>query len=98
MDRGQTVFRGEAYTTGTLGHGARWYISEATVTGVEVDGVPMARVGALLTPVNRYVESKTEAKQQVVDELVREVSALTKQIETLRDEILHECLTTQEAT
>lgn len=97
MQTGQTVYRAEVFTTGGLTSGAKWYITEGTVTGIEVDGVVMVRLHHALVPATGYAESKTAAKQQVVDELTQAVGVLMKQIDTLKDEIVHESLTAEAA-
>jgi len=73
-----------------------YYISEAERTSVVVDGVTMVRVGESLDPITKYVGTKTEAKQQIVDRLVRYVGEVQATIDRLKDEILHETLTTEE--
>lgn len=97
MQAGQTAYRGEVYSTGGIISGAKWYIGEAVVTGIEVDGMPMVRLHNALLPASDYVATKVEAKQQIVDTLTRAVGVLMKQIDTLKDEIVHDLLTTEAA-
>ena len=74
-----------------------YYISEAVGTGVSLDGTAMVRLGHALLPATDYVETRTEAKQQIVDQLVRHVGIVQATVDRLRDEILHEHLTKPEA-
>lgn len=73
------------------------YIAEAEATCIEVDGIPMVRTGDILFPARDYVATKTEAKQQIVDQLVRYAGVLQAEIDRLKDEILHETLTQESA-
>ncbi len=100
MDAGQAVYRGEVYLTGSLDGGnseARYYISTAVATGIVVDGVEMVRMHDLLLPADRFVLNRREAKRQIIDSLVRFAGVLASQIDRLRDEVLHEDLTTEAA-
>lgn len=97
MDAGQAVYRGEVFHTGSFDSAARYYISTAVATGVAVDGVEMVRMGDLLIPAGKFVTTRREAKQQIIDTLVRFSGVLAAQIDTLRDEALHEDLTSEAA-
>ena len=97
MDAGQTVYRGQVVRSFSS-HDGRilWYVDEATTTGIEVDGQAMVRIHDMLLPAREFTESRMQAKQQVVDELVRIVGTIQAQIDTIRDEILHEILAPEE--
>lgn len=97
MDVGQTVYRG------VVRNGIRdnaeypYYMDEATATSIELDGTPLVRFVNLLMPGTGWHATETAAKQAVVDELVRHIGALQAAADRLRDEILHDHLTTEEA-
>lgn len=93
---GETVFKGEITTT-CLDSSIPYYVTQATLTGLEVDGIAMARIGSVLVPASEYVATKTEAKQQVVEKLIGIVGSLQATIDRLKDEVLHETLTQEAA-
>jgi len=97
MDARQTVYRGQVVRSFSS-HDGRilWYVDKATATGIEVDGAAMVKFHDMLIPARDFTESQIQAKQQVVDELIRIVGTIQVQIDTLRDEILHEILSTEE--
>ena len=97
MDSQKKVYRGRAYSSGSDMGEVRHYVEEATVTGIVVDGRSMVRMYDLLLPADGWVTSKVEAKQQIVDQIVRAVGQMTAVIDTLRDEVLHETLMTEAA-
>lgn len=84
METGTKVYRCEIYTTGALdGQCVRYYISEATATGIEVDGVEMAKAHNVLLPIRDYVASEQEAKRVAADKLRAFVADVQKTIEEL---------------
>lgn len=88
---------------GYLGCGRRddgspiYWIDEAKVTSLELDGCEMVRWGDMFVPRAGWCETKTEAKQQIVDKLVLQAGIMQASIDRLKDEIVHECLTTEAA-
>lgn len=97
MVAGQKVYRGEVGITMDATRGLFTMVGDGIATGISVDGEVMVRVGDTLLKGGGFVATKAEAKQQIVDQLVRIVGVVQRQIDTLRDEILHELLTTEEA-
>lgn len=100
MDAGQKVFRGKILYTleDVLSRPSRaWYLESATGTGIEVDGKPLVRVHTVLVPAEGWVGSEREAKQAVVTQLVRLIGGLQGELDRLRDELLHDDLTSEEA-
>lgn len=88
MTTGQTVYRGEVYTTGSLSVGTvRHYIATAIATGIEVDGVPMAKLRDMLVPLADYVDNEVEAKRQVIAKLRTFVADVEQYIATLEAEV-----------
>lgn len=74
-----------------------YWIDEAVLTGIELDGCEMVRWGEMFVPRAGWCETKTDAKQQIVDKLVRYAGVMQTSIDRLKDEIVHECLTTEAA-
>lgn len=91
-----TVYRG--YVGGERHDGTRLVcIDEATTTGVELDGCVIVNFYGTYVPATGWCGSRTEAKQQIVDKLIEKAGILQAQIDRLKDEIVHECLTTEAA-
>ena len=100
MDAGQKVFRGKILYTleDVLSRPRRaWYLETAVGTGIEVDGKPLVRVHSVLVPAEGWVGSERDAKQAVVTQLVRLIGGLQAEVDTLRDAMLHDGLTSEEA-
>lgn len=97
MDVGQRVYRGVVIDRLKDSTEYPYYMDEATVTSVEMDGKPLVRLVNLLMPGHGWHTSEAAAKQEVVSELVRHIGALQAAVDRLRDEILHDHLTTEEA-
>lgn len=85
METGSTIYRGTAFSGSD--NAPRWYITEATVTGIEVDGVLMAKMGALLVPASDYVATRDEAKRQIIRQLRDIADGIHVSIEKLMAEI-----------
>jgi hypothetical protein len=91
-----TVYRG--HVSGERYDGTRLVsIDEATTTGVELDGCEIVNFYGTYVPAAGWCGSRTEAKQQIVDKLIEKAGILQAQIDRLKDEIVHECLTTEAA-
>lgn len=90
------VFRG--YVGSERYDGTRLtYIDEAVPTGVELDGCLIVNWHGTYVPADGWLATQREAKQQIVDKLIERVGILQAQIDRLKDEIVHECLTTEAA-
>ncbi len=97
MDAGTKVYKASLYSNPT-GYERPWYITEATATGVVVDGVEMVRIHDALFPVTAgWRATETEAKADLDTQLCRVIGQLQRSLDTLREEVLHEALTTEEA-
>ena len=92
MDKGTKVYR--AYVATTPGS---YWIDEGTISEIVVDGVPFVRHYDSLTPLTaRWHSTKAGAKADVVKELTKQIGSLQAKLDTVRDEMLHESLTTEE--
>jgi hypothetical protein len=92
MDKGQTVYR--AYVATTPGN---YWFDEGVVSEIVVNGVPLVRWFDSLVPLNdRWHATKAGAKADVVRGLARQIGELQAKLDKLRDEMLHEDLTTEE--
>ena len=92
MDKGTKVYR--AYVATTPGS---YWIDEGTISEIVVDGVPFVRHYDSLTPLTaRWHSTKAGAKADVVKELAKQIGSLQAKLDTVRDEMLHESLTTEE--
>jgi hypothetical protein len=93
MDSGTKVYR--AYVATTPG---QYWFDEGTVSEIVMDGVPLVRWHDSLVPLtDRWHATKAGASGVVVAELAKQIGALQAKLDTLRDEMLHESLTTDEA-
>jgi hypothetical protein len=92
IDAGTTVYR--AYVGVNP---ENWWIDEGVVTEIVHDGVQLVRMNSILVPLtDQWRATKGNAKADYEAALVRYIGVLTKRLDTLRDEILHETLTTGE--
>ncbi len=92
MDKGTKVYR--AYVG--LQPGTYWF-DEGTVSEIVVDGVPLVRWYDSLVPLNdRWHATKARAADDVIKGMVRQIGELQAKIDKLRDEVMHESLTTEE--
>ena len=92
MDKGTTVYR--AYVAMTPGS---YWIDEGTISEIVLDGVPLVRHYDSLTPLTAlWHTTKAGAKADVVKEFAKQIGGLQAKLDTLRDEMLHESLTTEE--
>lgn len=93
MDSGTKVYR--AYVAMQPGN---YWFDEGTVSEIVVDGVPLVRWHDSLVPLtDRWHASKAGAQGDVVKGLVRQIGELQAKLDKLRDEMLHDALTTEEA-
>lgn len=92
MDKGTKVYR--AYVATTPGH---YWFDEGVVSEIVVDGMPLVRWYDSLVPLSdRWHATKAGAKRDVVTAMARQIGELQAKLDTLRDEMLHEDLTTEE--
>lgn len=97
MDTGTTVYKATVLMN-PLGPGRPYYMSSAVTTGIVVDGREMVRVHDSLFPMlDGWYPTKAAAKHEAMLELIRMAGMLQKHIDELREEVLHESLTTEEA-
>lgn len=87
------VFRGTCLDVFNLPY---HFIAEGEPTSTVLDGCAMVQVGNTLVPDEGFVATRAEAKEQIALALVRYVGRLQAEIDKLREQILHEALTTQE--
>jgi hypothetical protein len=93
MEQGTKVFR--AFVC--LGP-SQWWVDVGEVTGIVADGVPLVRCGRLLQPLDAsWHLNQTECKRDAATALARHIGTLQAQLDKMRDEILHDDLTTEEA-
>lgn len=95
MEAGTKVYRCQVVDSTTAKH--HWYMQEAVATSIELDGKPMVRLYNLLLPADGWHPTEREAKAAVATELVRIVGRIQAEIDTLRDDVLHADLVTEEA-
>lgn len=92
MDKGTKVYRAYIGTT----HGRYWF-DEGTVSEISLDGVPLVRWLNSLVPLNdEWHATKAGAQGDVVKVLARQIGELQAKLDTIRDEMLHDALTTEE--
>lgn len=93
MDAGQQVYR--AYICGAPGE---FWITAGTVTDIVSNGVRLVRMsGEVLVPLGQdWRETKTEAKADAAAGIARQIGAVQAKLDALREEILHDELTTEE--
>ena len=92
MDKGTKVYR--AYVAMTPG---QYWIDEGTISEIVLDGVPMVRFHDSLTPMNTgWHPTKSGAMADVVKEFAKQIGGLQAKLDTIRDQMLHEALTTEE--
>jgi hypothetical protein len=95
MDKGTRVWRSYVFT----GYPGDYYLMEATVSGIVVDGQDMVSRGAALEPLsNGWRDTKAAAMRDAHAEIVRLIGAAQAKADALADEILHVDLTTEEVT
>jgi hypothetical protein len=74
-----------------------YYLWEGTLTDVEVDGVQMVRHGSSLSPLTEgWHFTKAGAKGDAAKRMAVLIGISQARLDKLRDEILHETLTTEE--
>jgi len=92
MDKGTLVYR--AYVSDTPG---LYWIDKGVVSEIVLDNVPLVRVHSVLTPLDsKWHETRSLALGDVATALARQIGGLQAKLDTLRDEMLHESLTTEE--
>lgn len=95
MDKGTRVYK--AYVSAASNSSA-WWLDEGTVTEITLDGVPLVRMdsGVLIPLDQRWHTSKAAAKNDALRVLIGRVGEMQAKVDELRDEIMHDCLTTEE--
>jgi hypothetical protein len=92
MDKGTTVYRAYIATT----PGTYWF-DEGVISEIVVDGKPLVRWFDSLVPLDaKWHATKAGARADVVAGLARQIGELQAKLDKLRDEMLHEALTTEE--
>ena len=92
MDKGTKVYR--AYIATTPG---TYWIDEGTISEIVVDGVPLVKWFDSLVPLDsQWHATKAGAKTDAAKGIARQVGELQAKLDKLRDEMLHEALTTEE--
>jgi len=92
MDKGTKVYR--AYVATTPGS---YWIDEGTISEIVLDGMPLVRFHDSLTPMgSRWHATRAGAQAEVVKEFAKQIGSLQAKLDTIRDEMLHEALTTEE--
>lgn len=92
MDKGTKVYK--AYIGSTPG---MWWVDDGTVSAIVVDGKPLVQYGTALVPLDeRWHTTKAGANSDVVKALARQIGELQADLDKLRDEMLHDALTTEE--
>lgn len=92
MDKGTKLYR--AYVATTPGN---YWFDEGVVSEIVVDGLPLVRWFDSLVPLtDKWHTTKAAAKADVVKGLARQIGELQAKLDTVRDEMLHEALTTEE--
>jgi len=92
MDAGTKVYRSHVIeSTG-------WYmVDEGRIAGTMPDGIEYVRFAGLLVPIDeRWHTARGAALADVVIFFVRKIGEYQAKLDTLRDEILHCDLTTEE--
>lgn len=93
MDVGQTVYRAHVCI-----HPGDYWIDSGTITDIVSNGTPMVRMNSeVLVPLNNlWRATKIEAKADAAAGIARKIGAVQARLDELRDEILHDELTTEE--
>ena len=98
MDRGTKVYRAYAVRNSLHSNGEMMtWMDEMTVTGVELDGVPVIsdKHGSLCKLTPDWTECKADAIRKMRDTVVEAIGKLQAQADRLADEALHVDLTTE---
>jgi hypothetical protein len=93
MDKGTKVYR--AYISSTPG---LWWFDEGEVTEIVMGGKQLIRWHDMLVPMDlTWHPIKSSAKADVVRALAKQIGGLQAKLDTVRDEMLHESLSQDEA-
>lgn len=97
MDAGTKVYKAVLYTDPTQ-YAKPYYITEGTTTGIVLSGTEMVRVWDALFPItDGWHSTEAAAKAEAATELCRSIGKMQAALDSMRDEILHDALTTEEA-
>ena len=93
MDKGTKVFRAYIGISPSV-----YWVDEGTVTEIVADGVPLVnRGGGMMTALDeRWHPTKGGANADIAAHLARTIGEWQAKLDTLRDEMLHESLATEE--
>lgn len=92
MDKGTKVFRAYIGSTPDM-----YWLDEGAVSAIVVDGKPLVQWGHMLVPLDdKWHTTKAGAQADIVAALARQIGTWQAKLDTLRDEMLHEDLTTEE--
>jgi hypothetical protein len=93
MDAGTKVYRACIYNQDT----GAFLIDEGTFVGTMPDGIDYVRFASLLVPRDeRWHDARGAALAEVVIFFVRKIGEYQAKLDTIRDEILHASLMTEE--
>ena len=95
MNAGQNVYR--AYVCNAPGE---YWIDTGTITDIVSNGQPMVRMRSeVLVPLGKdWRATKADAKADAAARIARQIGAVQAKLDALREEILHDELTTEEVT
>jgi hypothetical protein len=87
----------KVYKAYVFDRACEYYLMEGTLTEIEVDGVQMVRHGSLLSPLtDGWNFTTTSAKSDAAARMAVLIGESQARLDKLREEILHECLCTEE--
>ena len=87
----------KVYRACIVGESGTFLIDEGTIVGTLPDGIAYVRFATLLVPLDeRWHTARGAALADVVIHLVRKIGEFQAKLDTIRDEILHCDLTTDE--
>lgn len=94
MDKGTKVYR--AYIG--ISPGVHW-VDQGVVTEISLNGVPLVdRGGGLMMPLDStWHTTRAGANRDIVAHLARTIGEWQAKLDAIRDEMLHDDLTTEEA-
>ena len=98
MDAGTKLYEAYVWNDPINSNSGPFHITEGIVTGVVIDGQPMIRCRNKLEPLNErnWCATRSKAVETAWRELVRRAGALQSLADRIRDEMLHDDLTSEE--
>ena len=92
MTTGQVLYR--AYVCSKPGD---FWIETGETTDLTIDGKAVVKfAGCLMQTDDKWHESETDAKRDAAAAIARQIGQVQAKLDALRDEILHDDLTTEE--